>query len=70
MCSSCPVCRFVDLGCADAVAVGDLIADGVDWRTAHAMVSARPTAEWPGGRVVITNRPEVYEGSGIRTVAV
>ena len=64
-----PGLQIADLGCADAVAAGDLIADGIEWQTAQAIVSARPNAEWPSGRPILTSRPELYKRRGVRTIA-
>ncbi|MGH3933964.1 MAG: hypothetical protein ACRDS1_03095 [Pseudonocardiaceae bacterium] len=57
-----PVVEVIDLGYADAAAVGGLIAAGVDWRTAHAINTAHPTLEWPTGRPVVTALPDPYDG--------
>jgi len=57
--------EVVDLGYAGAAAVGGLIAAGVDWRTAHAIDTARPTLEWPTGRPVVTALPDPYDGWGV-----
>jgi hypothetical protein len=42
-----------------------LIAAGVDWLTAHAIDTARPTLEWPTGRPVVTALPGPYDGWGV-----
>lgn len=52
--------QVVDLGFAGAAAVGALVAAGTDWRQAHAVVAAWPSAEWPSGMPVITAVPNAY----------
>jgi hypothetical protein len=44
---------------------GAPVGGGADWRIAHAVHAARPSAEWPGGRTVLSVRPEFYDGAGI-----
>lgn len=48
-----------------ALATGSLISDGADWRIVHAVHLARPSAEWPAGRVVLSLQPELYAGTGV-----
>lgn len=67
---SLPAVHVVALGYAAAATVGRLIADGVDWRAAHAIQVARPDVEWPDGRPIVTTEPETYSGRGVRTIAV
>ncbi|MCZ4124986.1 hypothetical protein [Streptomyces sp. H39-S7] len=47
------------------IPVGALIADGVDWRIAHAVHASRPTADFPQGRVVLSVQPHLYDGTGV-----
>lgn len=60
--------RVVDLGFSGAAAVGVLIAQGVGWRRAHAVASARPSAEWPMGLPVVTANPGAYTEHGLKTI--
>src|SRR2546430_16229892 len=52
--------KIVELAFSAASAVGHLVADGVDWRTAQAISTARPDLEWPEGRTVVTAIPPQY----------
>jgi hypothetical protein len=67
---SLPAVDVVELAYSAAAMVGRLVAGGVDWRTAHAVHVARPDAEWPNGRPVVTLQPRAYAGHGVRTIAV
>jgi hypothetical protein len=60
--------QVVDLGFAAATAAGALIAAGADWRHAHAVAAAAPSAEWPSGLPVVTVAPDVYTAHGIQAV--
>lgn len=60
-----PALEVVDLDFVGAAAVGALVADGMDWRAAHAVHTGRPTADWPAGRPVVTTEPEAYVGRGL-----
>jgi len=51
-----------------AIPAGLLIGDGVDWRIAHAVAAALPSAVHPDGRVVLSVEAARYAGSGIRPV--
>jgi hypothetical protein len=64
-----PSVEMIDLGYASASAVGRLIADGVDWRLAQAVDTARPDPEWPGGRPVVAELPRQYAERGVDTIA-
>ena len=63
-----PALEVVDLDYVAAAAVGALIADGVDWRAAHAVHTGRPTADWPEGRPVVTTAPDAYAGRGLDVI--
>lgn len=65
-----PALRVVDLDYPAASAVGGFVAAGVDWRAAHAIDTARPSAEWPTGLPLMTLTPEPYAGWGIAVVSV
>jgi hypothetical protein len=45
-----------------------LIGDGADWRIAHAVVAALPSAIHPEGRVVLSVDAARYQGTGIEPV--
>jgi hypothetical protein len=62
--------HVTELAFAEAEAVGALIATGMDWRHAHAVVAARPNAEWPTGLAIMTVAPEAYDGQGVRVMAI
>jgi hypothetical protein len=61
--------NVVDLDFVAASIVGRLIDHGADWRRAHAIATARPTAEWPTGLPVVTGAPGAYAGHSLRTIA-
>lgn len=60
--------EVIDLSFEDARQVGAAVANGVDWRLAHAAVSARPGLDWPRGRIVVTGEPDAYRTWGLLTV--
>ncbi|MGP4000854.1 hypothetical protein [Streptomyces sp. 8N706] len=51
-----------------ALDAGALIGSGVDWRITHAVHLARPSAEWPRGRFVLSLQPELYERTGVEPI--
>ncbi|GAA2440854.1 hypothetical protein ACFPFX_06290 [Streptomyces mauvecolor] len=60
---------IVALDFAGASTVGALVRSGLDWRLAHAVHLARPSAEWPDGCPVLTADPDLYEGTPlVRTI--
>jgi hypothetical protein len=63
-----PGLEIVDLSFAAASAVGRLIANGADWRTAQAISTALPDPEWPDGRPVLAAVPKHYDGRGIAAI--
>ena len=63
-----PALQVIDLDYPAAAAVGSFIAAGVDWRAGHAISAARPNAEWPNGRPVLTTAPDTYRDWGIEVV--
>ncbi len=65
-----PAVHVIDLGFADAEGVATVIADGRDWRYAHAVAAARPTLEWPTGRPLVTREPKRYAGLRLHVIAV
>lgn len=62
--ASLPGLEVEPLDLPGAMAAGALAADGTDWRIAHAVHLARPSAEWPGGRIVVSVQPALYTGTG------
>lgn len=65
-----PAMRVIDLDYPAAATVGSFIAASVGWRAAHAIDAARPTAEWPTGRSLLTTTPQPYSGWGIDLITV
>ncbi len=63
-----PALQVIDLDYPAAAAVGSFIAAGVDWQVGHAISAARPTAEWPSGRPVLTTDPDTYRDWGVEVV--
>jgi hypothetical protein len=53
----------LDLGAAGTCA--GLARAGVDWRAAHTIHVARPSAGNPAGWTVLTMQPELYAGTGV-----
>jgi hypothetical protein len=48
--------------------VGRLIGEGIDWRIAHAIASALPSAVYPDGLVVLSVQPARYQGTRIQPI--
>lgn len=65
---SLPAVEVVDLGFVGAATVGRLIAEGVDWKLAHAIEVGRPALDWPDGRPVVTQQPGPYAARGVATI--
>jgi len=65
-----PALEIVELAFAAASAVGRLVANGVDWRTAQPISTALPDPEWPDGLPVVTAIPKQYARHGIEAVPV
>ncbi|MGN9775472.1 hypothetical protein ACTMS0_06810 [Micromonospora sp. H33] len=65
-----PALEVVELTLTSALAVGRLLRQGMDWQCAHAAALGRPDPEWPRGRVVLTETPKAYAGSGVVTMRV
>ncbi|MDJ0347560.1 hypothetical protein QMK19_40965 [Streptomyces sp. H10-C2] len=63
-----PAIEVTELDYPAAAAVGALVRTGIDWRTAHAVYLAQPTADWPAGRPVLTTAPQLYAKTGVRTI--
>lgn len=65
-----PALEVLELDQGAATVVGDLIAEGVDWRAAHAIDASRATEEWPRGRPVVTALPGIYRGWDLATIPI
>jgi hypothetical protein len=65
-----PAIEIIELGFGAVGAVGRLVAEGVDWRSAQAVDAGRPSVEWPTGRTVLTRVPETYKPWGVATIPV
>jgi hypothetical protein len=63
--ASLPGLEVEPLDLTAALDAGALIAGGTDWRITHAVHLARPSAEWPTGRVVVSLQTELYRSTGI-----
>lgn len=50
------------------IPAGRLIGEGVDWRAAHAVAAAMPSAAHPDGRVVLSVDAARYRGTPIEPV--
>ncbi|GGZ42669.1 hypothetical protein [Streptomyces poonensis] len=63
--------RFIRLGPFDtaaALTATELLRAGHSWATVQAVHAAQPSADFPGGRYLLTLTPGVYEGTGVRAV--
>lgn len=65
-----PALQVIDLDHPAAAAVGSVVAAGMDWRAGQAVSAARPTADWPTGRPVLTTSPDTYRGWGVEVITV
>ncbi|MFF1734645.1 hypothetical protein [Streptomyces sp. NPDC058247] len=64
-----PAAEIVELDFVGASAVGRLLRSGVEWRLGHAVHLSRPTPDWPDGRHVVTEDPDLYaEMPLVRTI--
>jgi hypothetical protein len=50
------------------ISAGQLIWGGTDWRIAHAVAAALPSAAHPDGRVVLSVDTARYRGTGIQPI--
>ncbi|MFE9797050.1 hypothetical protein ACFYRL_35620 [Streptomyces goshikiensis] len=58
--------RFIELepfDTAAALAATELLRAGHSWAAVHAIHAARPSADFPAGRYLLTLTPEAYEGT-------
>ncbi|MEW1699425.1 hypothetical protein [Streptomyces sp. NPDC091278] len=63
--------RFIQIeafGTDAALAATALLRAGHSWQTVHAIHAARPSADFPTGRCLLTLEPEAYEGTGVQAV--
>ncbi|WP_030775999.1 hypothetical protein [Streptomyces sp. NRRL F-2664] len=63
--------RFIRIESFDthaALAAAELLRAGHSWATVHAIHAARPSADFPAGRYLLTLMPELYAGTGIQAV--
>ncbi|MEV0226230.1 hypothetical protein [Streptomyces sp. NPDC050704] len=63
--------RFVHVEAFDtdaAVTAAELLRVGHSWAAVHAIHAARPSADFPSGRFLLTLTPEVYESAGVQAV--
>ncbi|MFF3159350.1 hypothetical protein [Streptomyces sp. NPDC057910] len=51
-----------------ALTATELLRAGHSWEAAHAIHAARPSAEFPAGRFLLTLTPQAYEGTGVQAV--
>ncbi|MEU6018350.1 hypothetical protein ABZ826_31305 [Streptomyces sp. NPDC047515] len=63
--------RFITiepLDIAAALTATELLHAGHPWAAVHAIHAARPVADFPAGRFLLTLTPELYEGTGVQAV--
>ncbi|MET9960056.1 hypothetical protein ABZ128_13525 [Streptomyces sp. NPDC006326] len=63
--------RFIEIepfDTAAALAASELLRAGHSWATVHAIHAARPFADFPSGRYLLTLEPELYDGTGVQAV--
>jgi hypothetical protein len=63
--ASLPGLEVEPLDLTASLAIGALIASGADWRITHAVHLARPSAEWPSGRFVLSLQPTQYKDTDV-----
>ncbi|RDG34987.1 PIN domain-containing protein [Streptomyces corynorhini] len=63
--ASLPGLEVEPLDLTAALDAGALAGGGTDWQITHAVHLARPSAEWPTGRSVVSLMPDRYEGTGV-----
>lgn len=67
---SLPAIHIMELAFSGAAMVGRLVAEGADWRMAHAVHVSRPSVEWPDGMPVVTAITDRYKGHGVATIPI
>ncbi|GAA2718414.1 MULTISPECIES: hypothetical protein [Streptomyces] len=63
--------RFITIEPFDteaALVASELLHAGHSWAAVHAIHAARPSADFPVGRFLLTLTPELYEGTGVQAV--
>ncbi|MGW3563541.1 hypothetical protein ACWDSL_06510 [Streptomyces sp. NPDC000941] len=63
--------RFITIEPFDtqaALTVSELLYAGHSWAAVHAIHAARPSADFPTGRFLLTLTPEAYEDTGVQAV--
>ncbi|MGW7604525.1 hypothetical protein [Streptomyces antimycoticus] len=63
--------RFITIEPFDtqaALTATELLHAGYSWAAVHAIHAARPSADFPAGRFLLTLTPDVYEGTGVKAV--
>ncbi|MFD5514266.1 hypothetical protein ACFWIB_42375 [Streptomyces sp. NPDC127051] len=63
--------RFIEIepfDTAAALAATELLHAGRSWAAVHAIHAARPSANFPSGRYLLTLTPEAYENTGVQAV--
>ncbi|MFD7914741.1 hypothetical protein ACFV30_29155 [Streptomyces sp. NPDC059752] len=63
--------RFIEIepfDTAAALSATELLHAGHPWATVHAIHAARPSADFPAGRYLLTLKPELYDGTGVQAV--
>jgi hypothetical protein len=56
------------LDLSTTIPVGRLIGEGIDWRMAHAVAAALPSALYPDGRVVLSVQTARYQGTNVNPI--
>ncbi|UUY52361.1 hypothetical protein NRK68_34380 (plasmid) [Streptomyces yangpuensis] len=51
-----------------ALTATELLQAGHSWAAVHAIHAARPSADYPAGRYLLTLTPDLYEGTGVQAV--
>ncbi|MFD5412406.1 PIN domain-containing protein [Streptomyces nojiriensis] len=63
--------RFIEIepfDTAAALTATELLHAGHSWAAVHAIHAARPSADFPSGRYLLTLTPQAYESSGVQAV--
>lgn len=63
--------RFITIEPFDteaALTAAGLLHAGYSWSAVHAIHAARPSADFPAGRFLLTLTPDLYEGTGVQAV--
>ncbi|MFE9933583.1 hypothetical protein [Streptomyces sp. NPDC005533] len=63
--------RFIEIEPFDpaaALSATEILHAGHSWAAVHAIHAARPPADFPAGRYLLTLEPELYDGTGVQAV--